>query len=248
MPGFNNINVNTVYQTVLSILNKEQRGYITPYEFNNLANQVQLEIFESYFEDLNVFLRSPENSSEYSDRVKSLREKISVFETTSQLTIGVGGTGVLTGLTPSLHRLGFITYKDGSKTPVELQEVTPHEFTLAQRSTIAQSSSSYPVYYQTGSTINVFPQTATSATAPIQRYDIFYVRVPNVVNWAYTVNSVGAYIYDPGVASVDFEISDVDQTEVILKILAYAGVVIRDSEITQMASQAAAVQDQKEKM
>ena len=28
------INVNTVYQTVLLILNKEQRGYITPDEFN----------------------------------------------------------------------------------------------------------------------------------------------------------------------------------------------------------------------
>jgi len=45
------INVNTVYQTVLLILNKEQRGYITPQEFNNIANQVQLEIFNSYFPD-----------------------------------------------------------------------------------------------------------------------------------------------------------------------------------------------------
>ena len=41
------IDVNTVYTTVLSILNKEQRGYLTPFEFNNLGRQVQLEIFES---------------------------------------------------------------------------------------------------------------------------------------------------------------------------------------------------------
>jgi len=46
------INVNTVYTTVLSILNKEQRGYLTPYEFNQLATQVQLEIFENFFEDM----------------------------------------------------------------------------------------------------------------------------------------------------------------------------------------------------
>ena len=45
------INVNTVYQTVLLILNKEQRGYITPTEFNSLGTQVQLEIFEKYFEE-----------------------------------------------------------------------------------------------------------------------------------------------------------------------------------------------------
>ena len=43
------INVNTVYQTVLMILNKEQRGYMTPTEFNTVATQVQLEIFEKYF-------------------------------------------------------------------------------------------------------------------------------------------------------------------------------------------------------
>ena len=43
------INVNTVYTTVLSILKKEQRGYITPEEFNKLATQVQLDIFENYF-------------------------------------------------------------------------------------------------------------------------------------------------------------------------------------------------------
>ena len=246
MPGFNNISVNTVYQTVLSILNKEQRGYITPYEFNNLANQVQLEIFESYFEDLNGFLRSPENGSEYADRVKTVREKIAVFETTSQINIAVNGTGSLSTI-PNLHRLGFITYKDGSKTPVELQELTPYEFSLSQRSPIAKASSSFPVYYQTNVNINVFPAVATSATAPIQRYDVYYTRVPAIVNWGYTINGVGAYVYAPG-TSTDFEISDIDQTEVILKILAYAGVIIRDNEITQMASQAASMQDQKEKI
>ena len=43
------ISVDTVYQKVLAMANKEQRGYITPQEFNLLADKVQLEIFESYF-------------------------------------------------------------------------------------------------------------------------------------------------------------------------------------------------------
>ena len=47
------ISIDTVYQTVLALANKEQRGYITPLEFNLLANQVQLEIFEEYFPELN---------------------------------------------------------------------------------------------------------------------------------------------------------------------------------------------------
>ena len=38
---------------MLSILNKEQRGYLTPMSLIKLATQVQLEIFEKFFEDYN---------------------------------------------------------------------------------------------------------------------------------------------------------------------------------------------------
>jgi len=85
------INVNTVYTTVLSVLNKEQRGYITPDEFNKLATQVQLEIFEKYFEDLNQQLRVPQADSEYADRQKNIDNCISIFKTiASPVSIGVG--------------------------------------------------------------------------------------------------------------------------------------------------------------
>ena len=40
------INVDLVYKTVLLILNKEQRGYVTPQEFNLFANQAQMDLFE----------------------------------------------------------------------------------------------------------------------------------------------------------------------------------------------------------
>ena len=61
------VNVNTVYSTVLLILNKEQRGYMTPQEFNSVADQVQLQIFEQYFEDLNQQLRVPQADVDYAD-------------------------------------------------------------------------------------------------------------------------------------------------------------------------------------
>ena len=73
------VNVDTVYRTVLLIINKEQRGYLTPDEFNKTATQVQLEIFNEYFEDLNQQIRVPENDSEYANRNKNLQEKIAIF-------------------------------------------------------------------------------------------------------------------------------------------------------------------------
>ena len=74
------INVNTVYQTVLLILNKEQRGYMTPLEFNKIGTQSQLEIFGTYFESLNQQLRVPQPNTDYADRVINLDEKISIFK------------------------------------------------------------------------------------------------------------------------------------------------------------------------
>ena len=72
------ISVDRVYQTVLAIANKEQRGYITPQEFNLFANHAQNEIFEQYFYDLNQFRRIPGNSTVTSDPRDIIEEKISM--------------------------------------------------------------------------------------------------------------------------------------------------------------------------
>jgi hypothetical protein len=89
------INVDTVYKTVLLILNKEQRGYMTPDEFNKIATQVQLEIFENYFENLNQQLRVPDNDSEYADRIKNLDEQIAVFKTINNCSLTTVGEWAL---------------------------------------------------------------------------------------------------------------------------------------------------------
>ena len=61
------VSIDTVYQRVLALANKEQRGYITPQEFNLFAKQSQKEIFEQYFYDLNQFSRIHGDSGEYPD-------------------------------------------------------------------------------------------------------------------------------------------------------------------------------------
>jgi hypothetical protein len=80
------VNVDTVYKTVLFILNKEQRGYMTPDEFNKVGQQVQLEIFENYFEELNQLQRQPQTNTEFSDRVEQIQHKIALFETEGTAT------------------------------------------------------------------------------------------------------------------------------------------------------------------
>ena len=89
----------------MAIANKEQRGYITPQEFNLFADQAQKEIFEQYFYDINQFNRIPGNQTEFSDQLYMLEEKIAPFRVnnasmlsdTELLTRPTFEAGVFTG-------------------------------------------------------------------------------------------------------------------------------------------------------
>ncbi len=232
------VNVNTVYQTVLFILNKEQRGYMTPAEFNSVARQVQLEIFEKYFEDLNQYLRAPRLSTELADRVKVVEERIAEFETTSALQAGYL-------LPDDLHRFGTMQYQPNGGRMIECEESTQHQYYLAQRSKLTQPTSKHPIFTRQGNILQVYP------TLPEAELLCYYVRKPVDPIWAFTIDPTnGAYIWDdpaapsggtvypitPSGTSVHFEISDQDQTELVIEVLMYAGIIIRDPSIVQAAS------------
>ena len=257
LPG--TIDVNEVYTTVLAILNKEQRGYLTPYEFNKLATQVQLEVFEKYFEDLNQQLRSSQNSSEYADRVKTIEEKIDSFRVTRPITVAAEATAPTFAVAdmssladPGIpHRFGELEFHEqglaGVNLPVVVEKVTKSELLTARRSRLTTPTSKFPMCFIEGTKIFILPKiisrAATTSVGAIT-YSLDYVQKPTNVVWDFTLGTLGQYIFNPtttaGSLSTDFTISSLDESEVILKILAYAGVVIRDSEITQIASQGAA--------
>jgi hypothetical protein len=235
------VNVDIVYKTVLYILNKEQRGYITPDEFNKLGTQVQLEIFEQYFEELNQQLRLPENDSEYANRVKNLDEKIDIFKTTGTTTYnGAGNPPYFYG--PSdIHRLGTVIYKDEK----QVQKVQRNDFLLINKSPLTKPTTSFPVYIDEGEhqssagpppvlhpVFYVYPTTiATSADITIS-----YIKKPANPVWNYSVNTTtGAFIYtDAG--STQFELHPTEQVNIILQILLYSGIIIRDPQIIQSAA------------
>ena len=230
------INVNTVYQTVLYILNKEQRGYIPPAEFNSLGTQVQLEIFEKYFEDLNQQLRVPQTDDTYASRVENIDEKISIFKTfgnavydntstPGQQYFTLPTTDVY-GTIVSFYRLGEVIYKNTT----EVQRLQRNDFYNIQKSKLTKATEDFPVYLYENNKLFIQPATITSNII------VDYVRKPANVNWEFTVGGLGQYIYN-GETSVDFELHESEQTEVILKILQYSGIIIRDPQIVQAAGQ-----------
>ena len=240
------INVDRVYKTVLLILNKEQRGYVTPDEFNKIGTQVQLEIFERYFEDLNQQLRVPQVDSEYANRQKNIDNNISIFKTIGDSTYNAGGYF----MPPSnLHRIGTVIYKD----EMEIQRVQRNELLNINMSPLTKPTKTYPIYtYEDGSTttlprIYVYPKTITTPSD----VTISYIRKPANVVWAYQklgggTWTSGPYIYNSA-TSVQFELDDTEQTTVITNVLLYMGIIIKDPQIIQVAAQQAQAQEVNQK-
>ena len=81
--------INSVRNTVLSVANKNNFGYITPDDFNLYAKQAQLDIFEDYFYQYNTWIlkqNARQSGSGYADIVKNIEEVIDGLSSTANLT------------------------------------------------------------------------------------------------------------------------------------------------------------------
>jgi hypothetical protein len=219
------VNINTVYQTTLSILNKEQRGYLTPQQFNLFANQAQLDLFEQYFYDINQFGRVSGNSTEYSDMLNILNEKISPFEVVSSGLSSFGGGLVLP---TDLYRLGTVI-KDGT---IECERLDRKEFLQAAQAPLAAPTNTRPVYMQIPGKIQVYGKDTTAQlTAGIT---CNYIKKPATPTWGYNI-VFGEALYNAG-TSTDFELHPSEETELVIKILELAGIAIEDIQLYQIAA------------
>ena len=176
------INVNNVYQTVLLILNKEQRGYMTPDEFNKIGSQVQLEIFKNYFNSLNQQLRVPQADIDYADRHLSIDADISIFETFGNATYNAVGSywelptvdtysnniiysgDLLAANQVYFYELGTVVYNNEYGKSIELQRLQRNEFYNIQLSPLTESTKSFPTYLYENQKLYVRPTTITSTS------------------------------------------------------------------------------------
>lgn len=252
------VSVDTVYQRVLAILNKEQRGYLTPAEYNLFANQAQLDIFEQYFYDLNQFSRLPGNSTEYSDMVDILEEKISIFETNKVSDTEPDGSASDTELIqysngyftiPSdLYRLGAVLYNG-----VEAEHVNKNEYLYITSSPLSKPTNDFPIYTRDTNGVKIYGNSAIvseDSTDPSNDQhnplvSFNYIKKPAKVVWNYyEVN--GEALYDAN-GAVDFELHEAEETDLVIKILQLAGVLIKDPSVYQIGSTEEAKDVQQEK-
>jgi hypothetical protein len=236
------VSVDTVYQRVLGILNKEQRGYITAQEFNLYANQAQLDIFEQYFYDINQFGRIHGNDTEFSDMLNILNEKINIFEANAPMNYSAV-TGYWSA--PSdIYRMGTIMYENTTtslslypvpntvvttSTLVEAERVNHNEFLYISQSPYTKPSNMRPIFTANDSGYKVYGNTALT-----QGVSCNYIKKPSKVQWAYTL-VFQEPLYNAA-QSTDFELHPSEETELVIKILELSGLLIKDYQMYQVAN------------
>ena len=225
------VNIDTVYQRVLALANKEQRGYITPQEFNLFANQAQMDIFEQYFYDRAQFGRVPGNKTMYADPIDILEEKIEIFHKSEPAT----NTNGVFALPKDLYRLARVNNVNNSAT---IEKLTHQKFTTAINSPLTAPTLSRPIYYVKGTQVIVSPST-------IEDIVIDYIRVPNKVEWnGFVTNTSQLYNLDE---SKNFELHVSEEPNLVLNILKLAGIAMKDASLYQLGAAEEAKDIQQEK-
>jgi len=226
------VSVDTVYQRVLTLANKEQRGYITPQEFNLLANHAQMEMFEQYFYDIKQFNRVPGNNQEYSDPLSVLYEKIGIFEElhgNSWMTSNMPLSGSYLSIPDEIYKIGTVKV---SRAHVEL--LNTKDWSISRDLPLTTPTEERPIGSITSKGLIVAIGRASYATpSPSMNMSISYIRRPRKVEWAYVIVNDKA-LYNDNI-SVDFELHPSEETELVYKILKLAGINLKSAEVVQVA-------------
>ena len=185
------INVNTVYQTVLSILNKESRGFLTPGEFNKIGSQVQLDILDQNFYDYNravIKQNAGRAVEDYGNIPEKIEQKLDPFFKQADITL-TNGIGTLP---TDLYKT--INISITNKT-IQLEKVNKKNLSYLLSSPLTKPTTSYPVYYQRATDIIVEPALSDGSWT-LGNLLIEYIKIPSEPVWNSSADSNGALTYN----------------------------------------------------
>ena len=230
--------INDVRNTVLSIISKDNRGFITPLEFNQFAKQAQLEIFGQYMFNYSNAINKQNarmHGEGYTDIPKNMAEVIDSFSVFSPLPYN-GITSRFT-LPNDYFFLDKVIYNNNT----EVEKVSHRKILNLVNSNLTAPTAAYPVYTMDQSGIIVYP-TSINTNVTSQ-----YLRYPRDPQWTYLVDAFGDPFFNPSDSNyVDFELPLDDFANLVIKILEYAGISIREQDVVS-AAKAEEVQDIQQK-
>jgi hypothetical protein len=229
--------IDVVFKTVQTVLNKENRGNITPDEFDFIANKVQLDIFHNYFTEENLEknrLNKGLSNTGYSNLPFNTRQRITQFAEQATLTYADG----FYTLPPDLYFIedNGILVKSTNRI---VEEVERSNHAYLAKSSIG-SSVVYPTYERLANKIKVFPSTLQLDL------DLRYLRIPKSPKWTYTIIQ-NTELFDSGAPDFqDFELHPGELPNIVNLMLTDLGITLREEMIIKILEEVKEVQRYKQ--
>lgn len=233
--------INGVRNTVLSVLNKNNYGYISPSDFNLYALNAQMELYEEYFSNFNKVINDEnlrKSGTDYADILKPIAEVIELF---TRVENPLTQTAVDTNkyFLPSLTTTGDEAYmisnvycfdKVTSARLGEAEKVSSGKISLLLNSPLTTPNIYYPAYIMSGNALTVYPATING----VNSVKCTYFSYPKPPKWTYNTLANGEPIFNQSLSDYqDFQLPQEDEYKLAMKILQYCGISIREQQVVQ---------------
>lgn len=218
------------------LLNKNNKGYNSPMEFDSYCYLAQMDLFENLFYRYNKWINNKDSgfsNSEFADIPKNIQEQIDVFSTYStnlNFTYSVSDD-LWSFIGNDLYRTVNLSLKNLQGKSIDLEEVLKGaELNKLINSKINPPTLTFPIYVKVGKSYRTFPKVPTGF-----KLDLLYIRTPKAPKWTF-INVNGNPVYDAGASDrQDFELDEVLFSLLVTKILSYSGISIREADVVEVA-------------
>jgi len=241
--------INSVRNTVLAIINKNNYGYLSPNDFNLFAKQAQLDLFDEYFFQYNQQINEENarlSGTGYADIKKGYQEVIDTFSVTSNLTQNSANVYFMPSAATTgsdYYLINEVRCSSGGVFKGIAELVSNSKITSLNASNLTAPSVMFPAYTQEGASIKIYPSTFNGANDVAAQY----IRYPKDPKWTYQTISNGDPLFDQSQPDFqDFELPLDDGNDLVSKILQYAGISIREGDVFKFGQVEEQMQNQEQ--
>ncbi len=219
------VQIDNVYQKVLALCNKEQRGYITPQEFNLFADKAQNEIYENYFQQLHMAQTRPKSQETHIDNRESIEHKLEPFFNQDTLTVTTTGL-VVTDIPLNSARIISIVNKS---TNHPVTKVDNRELHYILGNPLTKPNSTRRIYVvDKNNDLQFYP---APSSVMDNAFDINYYVQPTQPYWAWVLVGEEA-LYNQG-GAVNFQLHFSEEENLVSRILMLSGLTIKQTDVQQ---------------
>lgn len=213
--------IDSIFQTVQALLNKEQLGYLKPMKFNLFIKNAQRKIYNKYLIDLKSNVRKMNwmlDGKDFANFSEHVRQLIEYYSSETTLS------------TPfeKPNDLEFI--EDVFFGDIRIEKIHYSDFLDLQRNKYASPSECNPICSLVGVNLKVSPNT-------IGEVNLHYLRKPLTPKWTFE-EFQGKPMFNPDATDFqDVDMPESSEDELVSLVFEASSIYLRDFNATQTANQ-----------